>query len=190
MLTGSDVQRGLKFHSLPSWANNAAGVAEKGGESKRTPPGNRADTGPVPGAKASPLLSGLSSRESLTNWHQGAKQMEAEQSVGAASDLPGHWREVNWRSGAKDVRRLQVRIVAVGQTFKEEHLYVPGEGQIPCEEVAECSGMATDNRPQPDNPGLGDVSPPSQEHSHLQQRRPCHLHRTLALSLEAASTEG
>ena len=63
------------------------GDAGKGGESKRMPPGNRADTGHVSGAKASPLLSGLSSRESLTNRHKDAKQMEAEQSAGAASDL-------------------------------------------------------------------------------------------------------
>ena len=37
--------------------------------------------------------------------------MEAEQSAGAASDLAGHWREVNWRSVTVEVRRLQVRIV-------------------------------------------------------------------------------
>lgn len=75
------------------------------------PPGNRADMGMVPGAKASRLLSGLSSRESLTNRAKDAKQMEAEESAGAASDLPGHWREVNWRSVTVEVRRLQVRIV-------------------------------------------------------------------------------
>jgi hypothetical protein len=29
MLTGSEVQRARKLHSLPSWANNAAGVRER-----------------------------------------------------------------------------------------------------------------------------------------------------------------
>ncbi len=72
--------------------------AGKGGEKKRTPPGNRADTDPVSGAKASPLLSGLSSREILTNRGKDAKQMKAEQSAGAASDVSGHWREVDWRT--------------------------------------------------------------------------------------------
>lgn len=28
MLTGSYAQRGRKFHSLPSWANDAAGLGE------------------------------------------------------------------------------------------------------------------------------------------------------------------
>ena len=42
--------------------------------------------------------------------------MEAEQSAGAASDLPGHWREVDWRSMLGEVRRLQVRIVKAVET--------------------------------------------------------------------------
>jgi hypothetical protein len=29
MLTGSGLQRARKLHSLPSWANNAAGVVER-----------------------------------------------------------------------------------------------------------------------------------------------------------------
>lgn len=37
--------------------------------------------------------------------------MKAEQSAGAACDLPGHWREVDWRRVTGEVRRLQVRIV-------------------------------------------------------------------------------
>ncbi len=80
------------------------------------PPGNREDTGTMPGVKASPLLSGLSSRESLTNRSKDAKQMEAEQSAGAASDVSGHWREVDWRSVTGEVRRLQVRIVKAVET--------------------------------------------------------------------------
>ena len=80
------------------------------------PPGNRADTDLVSGAKASPLLSGLSSRESLTNRHKDAKQMQVEQSAGAASDVSGHWREVDWRSVTGEVRRLQVRIVKAVET--------------------------------------------------------------------------
>lgn len=80
------------------------------------PPRNRVDTDPVSGAKASPLLSGLSSRENLTNRRRGAKHMEVGQSAGAASDLPGHWREVDWRSVAVEVRRLQVRIVKAVET--------------------------------------------------------------------------
>ena len=63
------------------------GNAGKGGESKRMPSGNKADTDLVSGAKASPLLSGLSSRESLTNRRKDAKQMKAEQSAGAAPDI-------------------------------------------------------------------------------------------------------
>jgi RNA-directed DNA polymerase len=80
------------------------------------PPGNRADTGKVPGAKASPLLSGLSSRDSLPNRHKDAKQMEVEESTGAASDLFSHWREVDWRTVSGEVRRLQVRIVKAVET--------------------------------------------------------------------------
>jgi RNA-directed DNA polymerase len=75
------------------------------------PFGNRADTDPVSGTKVSPLLSGLPSRESLTNRPKDAKQMEAERSAGAASDIFSHWREVNWRGVTEEVRRLQVRIV-------------------------------------------------------------------------------
>jgi hypothetical protein len=43
------------------------GGAGKGRESKPRPLCNRVDTGTVPGAKASLLLSGLPSRENLTN---------------------------------------------------------------------------------------------------------------------------
>ena len=92
------------------------GDAGKGEESKRMPPGNRADTGRVPGAKASPLLSGLPSREGLTNRYKDAKRMEAEQSAGAAFDVSGHWREVDWRTVTGEVRRLQVRIVKAVET--------------------------------------------------------------------------
>ena len=74
-------------------------------------PCNEADTDLVSGAKASPLLSGLPSRESMINRHQDAKQMPTEQSVGAASDTSVHWREIDWRRVHRDVRRLQVRIV-------------------------------------------------------------------------------
>ncbi len=42
--------------------------------------------------------------------------MKAEQSVGAASDVSGHWREVDWRSVTGEVRRLQVRIVKAVET--------------------------------------------------------------------------
>jgi RNA-directed DNA polymerase len=80
------------------------------------PLGNRAETDPVSGAKASPLLSGLSSRESMTNRPQDAKQMKTEQSVGAAFGIPSHWREIDWRSVSGDVRRLQVRIVKAVET--------------------------------------------------------------------------
>jgi len=75
------------------------------------PPCNDADTDFVSGAKASPLPSGLPSRESMTNRHKDAKQMTTEQSVGAASDASTHWREIDWRSVNGSVRRLQVRIV-------------------------------------------------------------------------------
>ncbi len=37
--------------------------------------------------------------------------MKAEQSADAASDLPSHWREVDWRAVTVEVHRLQVRIV-------------------------------------------------------------------------------
>lgn len=37
--------------------------------------------------------------------------MKAEQSAGAASGIPPHWREIDWRWVSRDVRRLQVRIV-------------------------------------------------------------------------------
>lgn len=70
------------------------------------PPCNDADTDFVSGAKASPLLSGLPSRENVINRHKDAKQMTTEQSAGAASDASVHWRSVN-----EGVRRLQVRIV-------------------------------------------------------------------------------
>ncbi len=75
------------------------------------PPGNRADTDLLSGAKASPLLSGLPSRENMINRHKDAMQMSTEQSVGAAFDASAHWREVDWRSVNGSVRRLQVRIV-------------------------------------------------------------------------------
>ena len=68
--------------------------AGKGGESKRMPSCNEADTDRVSGAKASPLLSGLPSRENMINRHKDAKQMTTEQSVGAASDTSVHWREI------------------------------------------------------------------------------------------------
>ncbi len=42
--------------------------------------------------------------------------MKAEQSAGAASDVSGHWREVDWRSVTGEVRRLQVRIVKAVET--------------------------------------------------------------------------
>ena len=42
--------------------------------------------------------------------------MKAEQSAGAASDISGHWRELNWRSITGEVRRLQVRIVKAVET--------------------------------------------------------------------------
>ena len=42
--------------------------------------------------------------------------MKAEQSVGAASDIPGHWREIDWRTVTGEVRRLQVRIVKAVET--------------------------------------------------------------------------
>ncbi|MGI4831158.1 MAG: reverse transcriptase N-terminal domain-containing protein [Janthinobacterium lividum] len=80
------------------------------------PLGNGADTGTMPGAKASPLLSGLPSRENLTNRRKDAKQMKAEQSAGAASDVSGHWREIDWRLVIGEVRRLQVRIVKAVET--------------------------------------------------------------------------
>ena len=64
-----------------------------------------------PARKPSPLLSGLSSRESLTNRNKDAKQMKAKQFAGAASDVSSHWREVDWRTVTGEVRQLQVRIV-------------------------------------------------------------------------------
>jgi hypothetical protein len=42
--------------------------------------------------------------------------MKAEQSAGAASDVSGHWREVDWRSVTGAVRRLQVCIVKAVET--------------------------------------------------------------------------
>ena len=75
------------------------------------PSRNGADTDSVSGAKACPLLSGLPSRENMTNRHEDAKQMTTEQSVGAASHSSVHWREIDWRSVNGSVRRLQVRIV-------------------------------------------------------------------------------
>ena len=84
--------------------------AGKGGESKRMPLSNRADTDPVSGAKASPLLSGLSSRENMTNRHRDAKQMKAKQFAGAASAHNLAERQAVGRSagdgesGQKDVR--------------------------------------------------------------------------------------
>jgi RNA-directed DNA polymerase len=75
------------------------------------PPCNERDTDSVSGAKASPLLSGLPSRENMTNRYEDAKQMTAEQSAGAASDTAVYWREIDWRSVNGSVRRLQVRIV-------------------------------------------------------------------------------
>ncbi len=42
--------------------------------------------------------------------------MKAEQSAGAASDVSGHWREVDWRTVTGEVRRLQVRIVKAVET--------------------------------------------------------------------------
>ena len=80
------------------------------------PLGNRANTDPVSGAKASPLLSGLSSRENMTNRPEDAKQMTAKQFAGAASDPSNHWREIDWRSVTGEVRRLQVRIVKAVET--------------------------------------------------------------------------
>jgi RNA-directed DNA polymerase len=52
----------------------------------------------------------------MTNRPQDAKQMKAEQSVGAAFGIPSHWREIDWRSVSGDVRRLQVRIVKAVET--------------------------------------------------------------------------
>ena len=75
------------------------------------PPRNETDTASMSGAKASPLLSGLPSRENMINRHNDTKQMTTEQSFGAASDTSVHWREIDWRSVNESVRRLQVRIV-------------------------------------------------------------------------------
>lgn len=47
----------------------------------------------------------------MINRHEDAKQMTTEQSVGAASHTPVHWREIDWRLVNGGVRRLQVRIV-------------------------------------------------------------------------------
>ncbi len=44
--------------------------------------------------------------------------MNAEQFAGAASGIPPHWREIDWRSVSEDVRRLQVRIVKAVETGK------------------------------------------------------------------------
>ena len=82
------------------------------------PPCNEADTDRVSGAKASPLLSGLPSRENMINRHEDAKQMTTERSVGAASYISVHWREIDWRSVNESVRRLQVRIVKAVETGK------------------------------------------------------------------------
>jgi hypothetical protein len=51
---------------------------------------NEADTDFMSGAKASPLLSGLPSRESMINRHKNAMQMSTERSVGAAFDASAH----------------------------------------------------------------------------------------------------
>jgi RNA-directed DNA polymerase len=75
------------------------------------PPCNEVDTDSVSGAKASLLLSGLPSRENMTNRHEEAKQMTTEQSAGAASYTSVPWREIDWRTVNESVRRLQVRIV-------------------------------------------------------------------------------
>jgi len=52
----------------------------------------------------------------MINRPQDAKQMRAKQFAGAASGIPPHWREVDWRSVSQDVRRLQVRIVKAVET--------------------------------------------------------------------------
>jgi RNA-directed DNA polymerase len=82
------------------------------------PPCNETDTDSMSGAKASPLLFGLPSRENMINRHKDAKQMTTEQSVGAASYISVHWREIDWRSVNESVRRLQVRIVKAVETGK------------------------------------------------------------------------
>jgi len=79
---------------------------------------NEADTDLVSGTKVSPLLSGLPSRENMINRHEDAKQMTTERSVGAASYISVHWREIDWRSVNESVRRLQVRIVKAVETGK------------------------------------------------------------------------
>lgn len=62
--------------------------------------------------------------------------MEADQSAGAASDLPGYWREVDWRSVTVEVRRLQVRIVKAVKR-------VDGAGSKPCNVCSQPRGAAS-----------------------------------------------
>ncbi len=54
----------------------------------------------------------------MINRHEDAKQMTTERSVGAASYISVHWREIDWRSVNESVRRLQVRIVKAVETGK------------------------------------------------------------------------
>lgn len=53
--------------------------------------------------------------------------MEAEQSAGAASDLPGHWREVDWRSVTGEDRAMQalhlLALNPVAETTADQNSY-------------------------------------------------------------------
>ena len=97
---------------------------------------NEADTDFVSGAKASPLLFGLPSRENMINRHEDAKQMTTERSVGAASYISVHWREIDWRSVNESVRRLQVRIVKAVETGKW------GKVKASCNGCSQARGIA------------------------------------------------
>ena len=71
-----------------------------------------------PHAKAGRLPSGLSAREHLINRPKEVRQMTTETtevkasdpSVGATTDMPLDWHQINWRRAERNVRRLQIRI--------------------------------------------------------------------------------
>ncbi len=95
-----------------------AGVKEE--ESKRMPRlCNGGGYGPCVRRESEPHFSLVFHHErTMINRHEDAKQMTTERSVGAASYISVHWREIDWRSVNESVRRLQVRIVKAVETGK------------------------------------------------------------------------
>ena len=64
----------------------------------------------LPGAKASPRPTGLSSQDNLENRHNEGKQMTAMATLTGAPSTALTWDAIDWRQAQAQVRRLQMRI--------------------------------------------------------------------------------